>query len=110
MNYVICLTKRRKLLLHNKWFVATELCNRRKDKIKWVFFYKGKEHVAYLSYVKVQVTASRKNVNLILIYGITQSPMMLLTNREIKSKEDVIKVAELYFSRWRIEKYFCAKK
>ena len=75
-----------------------------------MFFYKGKDHVAYLSHVKVQVTASRKNVNLVLIYGITQHPMMLLTNKEIKCKDDVIKVAKCYFSRWRIEEYFRAKK
>jgi hypothetical protein len=36
--------------------------------------------------------------------------MMLLTNKEIKSKDDVIKIARLYFSRWRIEEYFRAKK
>ncbi len=109
-DYVIRLTKRRNLLLRNKWVSATELCNRRKGKIKANFFYKGKDHLAYLSHVKVQVTASRKNVYLVLIYGITQSPMMLLTNKEIKSKEDVIKIAKLYFSRWRIEEYFRAKK
>jgi hypothetical protein len=109
-DYVIRLTKKRKLFLHNKWVSATELCNRRKGKIKAKFFYKGKDHVAYLSHVKVQVTASRKNVNLVLIYGITESPMMLLTNKEIKSKDDVIKIAKLYFSRWKIEEYFRAKK
>src|SRR5690554_1832145 len=109
-DYVIRLTKKRKLLLHNKWVSATELCNRRKGKIKSSFIYKGKEHTAYLSHVRVQVTASRKNVNLVLVYGITKSPMMLLTNKEIKSKEDVIKIAKLYFSRWRIEEYFRAKK
>jgi len=36
--------------------------------------------------------------------------MMLATKKEIKSKDDVIKVARLYFSRWRIEEYFRAKK
>ncbi len=109
-DYVIRLTRRRNLLLRNKWVSATELCNRRKGKIKASFFYKGKDHVAYLSHVKVQVTASRKNVYLVLIYGITESPMMLLTNKEIRSKNDVIKIAKLYFSRWRIEEYFRAKK
>ena len=109
-DYVVRLTKRRKLLLHNKWVTATELCNRRKGKIKANFFYKGKDHPAHLSHVKVQVTASCKNVNLVLIYGITEHPMMLLTNKEIKCKDDVIKIAKLYFSRWRIEEYFRAKK
>jgi len=36
--------------------------------------------------------------------------MILATNKEIKSKDDVIKVAKLYFSRWRIEEYFRCKK
>jgi hypothetical protein len=109
-EYVIRLTSRRKLLLHNKWVPATELCNRRKGKVKLPLFYKGKDHDAYLSHVKVQITASRKNIYLVLVYGITDKPMMLATNKEIKSKEDIIKVAKLYFSRWRIEEYFRAKK
>ncbi|MDD6798538.1 MAG: transposase, partial [Clostridia bacterium] len=44
------------------------------------------------------------------VYGITQHPMMLATNKEVRSKEDVIKVAKLYFSRWKIEEYFRCKK
>ncbi|KSV59463.1 transposase [Acetivibrio ethanolgignens] len=36
--------------------------------------------------------------------------MMLATNKEIKSKEDVIAVAKYYFSRWKIEEYFRCKK
>ena len=109
-DYVIRLTAKRKLLLHNKWVPATELCNRRKGKIKTPVFYKGKERQAYLSHVKVKITASRKDVYLVLVYGITEHPMMLVTNKELKSKEDVIRIARLYFSRWRIEEYFRCKK
>ena len=36
--------------------------------------------------------------------------MMLATNREIRSKDDVIQTAKLYFSRWKIEEYFRCKK
>ncbi len=109
-DYVIRLTAKRKLLYHNKWVFATELRNRRKGKVKLPLFYKGKMHDAYLSHVKVQITASRKDIYLVLVYGITEHPMMLATNREIKSKDDVIKVAKLYFSRWKIEEYFRSKK
>ena len=109
-DYVIRLKSNRKLLYHNKWTLATELRNRRKGKVKMKLFYKGKEHEAYLSHVKVQITAARKDIYLVLVYGITEHPMMLATNKEIKSKEDVIKVAKLYFSRWRIEEYFRCKK
>lgn len=109
-DYVIRLKSNRKLLYHNKWTFATELRNRRKGKIKTSVFYKGKDHEAYISHVKVQITASRKDIYLVLVYGITEHPMMLATNKKIKSKEDVIKVARNYFSRWKIEEYFRCKK
>lgn len=93
-DYVIRLTSKRKLLYHNKWTPATELRDRRKGKIKTSVFYRGKDHEAYLSHAKVQITASRKDIYLVLVYGITEHPMMLATNKEIKSKEDVVRVAK----------------
>lgn len=109
-DYVIRLTSKRKLLYHNKWVPAIELRNRRKGRVKLPLFYKGKMHDAYLSHVKVQITASKKDIYLVLVYGITDHPMMLATNRDIRSKNDVIEVAKLYFSRWKIEEYFRCKK
>ena len=109
-DYVIRLTAKRKLLYHNKWIFATELCNRRKGKVRMKLIYKGREHNAYLSHIKVQITASRKDIYLVLVYGITEHPMMLATNKEIRSKEDVMHIAKIYFSRWRIEEYFRCKK
>lgn len=109
-DYVIRLTAKRKLFFHGKWVPATQLRDQRKGKIRMPLYYRGKEHDAYLSHVKVQITASRKDIYLVLVYGITGHPMMLATNKEIRSKEDVIKVAKLYFSRWRIEEYFRCKK
>lgn len=96
-DYITRLTTKRKLLFNNKWVPATELCNRRKGKIKIPVFYKGKEQNAYLSHVKVKITASRKDVYLVLLYGITQHPMMLVTNKKLKSKDDIIRIARLYF-------------
>jgi hypothetical protein len=109
-DYVIRLTAKKKLLFHNKWVAATELRNRRKGKITTPVIYKGKKREAYLSHVKVQITASRKDIYLVLVYGLTEHPMMLATNKELKSREDVIRIARLYFSRWRIEEYFRCEK
>ena len=109
-DYVIRLTAKRKLYFHGKWVPATHLRNQRKGRIKMPLFYKGKIHDAYLSHVKVQITALKKDIYLVLVYGITEHPMMLATNKKIKSKEDVINVAGTYFSRWRIEEYFRCKK
>ena len=72
--------------------------------------YRGEEHEAYLSHVKVQLTAAKREVFLVLVYGITENPMMLVTNKQILSKDDVMDVARTYFSRWRIEEYFRVKK
>ena len=73
-DYIICLNSRN-LLYHNKWTKATELRNRRKGKVKTNVFYKGKNNEAYLSHVKVQITASRKDIYLVLVYVITEHPM-----------------------------------
>ena len=109
-DYVIRLRSNRKLWFHRKWVPATQLRNQRKGKIKAPLIYRGKKHNAYLSHVKVQITASKKDIYLVLVYGITEHPMMLATNKEIKSKDDVIRVARIYFSRWKIEEYFRCKK
>ena len=109
-HYVIRIKSNRKLFYHNKWTAATELCNRRKGKVKANVFYKGKDRNVYLSHVKVQITASENDIFPVLVYGITEHPMMLATNIEIKSKDDVIRVARTYFSRWKIEEYFRCKK
>ena len=109
-DYIIRHTARRKLLYHNKWTLAAQLRNHRKGKIKLPLFYKGKAYEAYLSQAKVQITASRKDIYLVLVYSITEHSMILATNKLIRSKEDVITVAKLYFSRWLIEEYFRCKK
>jgi hypothetical protein len=97
--------------LHNIGRVVKQkLHNNLTPSIKMPVFYRGKQHQAYLSHVKVQITASRKDINLVLVYGITEHPMMLATNKELKSKDDVVRIARLYFSRWRIEEYFRCKK
>lgn len=109
-DFVIRIRKNRKLFYQNRWFSATELCERRKGKLKMKLRYRGAEHDAYLSHVKVKLTASRRDVNLILVYGITEHPMMLVTNKPICSRQDVMSAARTYFRRWRIEEYFRAKK
>ena len=109
-DYVIRLTAKRKVLYHGKWTPVTELRDRRKGKIKMNLRYHDSDHTAYLSHVKVQITASRKPIWLVLVYGITEHPMMLATNISLTSKDDVIRIAKCYFSRWRIEEYFRCKK
>lgn len=109
-HYVICLTAKRKLFFHGKWIPATQLRNQHKGKIKTVLCYKRQKHEAYLSHIKTQITGFRKSIYLVLVYGITEHPMMLATNKAIQYKGDVVAIAKFYFSRWDIEEYFGCKK
>ena len=109
-DFVIRIRKSRKLYYQNRWFPASELCARRKGKIKMCVRYNSEDHETWLSHVKVRLTASKREVNLVLVYGISDTPMMLVTNKPIHSKKDVKAIAKVYFHRWRIEEYFRAKK
>ena len=72
--------------------------------------FQGEEKECSVSVIKVQITAKKKWINLVLVYGLGETPMMLASNIPIKSKEDVIKIARCYLDRWRIEEYFKFKK
>lgn len=60
--------------------------------------------------IKSTDNSAKKWVNLILVYGLGETPMMLASNIPLKSKEDVIKTVRCYIDRWKIEEYFKFKK
>lgn len=108
--FVIRLKENRKVYFNHKWYKITTLRDSRKGKIKMNLMFQGEEKECYVSVMKVQITAKKKWINLILVYGLCDTPMMIASNIPIKKKEDVIKVARYYLSRWRIEEYFKFKK
>lgn len=64
-----------------------------------------------LTYTKAVLPANKEEYTLVIVYGLSESkPMKLLTNIDIKNKDDVIKIVRLYLSRWRIEEHFRGKK
>ena len=109
-DFVVRLTERRKIFFKGKWYKSTILRDSRKGKIKTKVLFQGEEKECYISHINCQITAAKKNMYLVLIYGLSQTPMMLATNKIIKCKEDVVKILRLYMSRWRIEEYFRFKK
>lgn len=109
-NFVIRLTEKRKLYYKNKWISATALRDTRKGKIKTNVMFGGKITDCYITCVNVQITASRKPLKLVLIYGLGETPMMLATNKPVHCKDDAVRIVRAYFSRWRIEEYFRFKK
>lgn len=71
----------------------------------------NEEYELILSYTKVTLPYNKKEYTLVIMYGLSEEhPMKLLTNIEIKDKDDAIKIARIYLSRWRIEEHFRGKK
>lgn len=108
--FVIRLTEKRKIYRNHKWYKITTLRDAFKGKIKINLMFQGEERECAVSMVKAQITAQKKWINIIFIYGLSDTPMMLASNIPIRSKEDVIKIARNYMNRWRIEEYFKFKK
>jgi hypothetical protein len=110
--FVIRMNDRRTFLFKGKKKNAYEEAVKRKGKIRMELWFDDNDiHEVYVSHTKVTLPSNKKDYELVICYGLSEErPLILLTNREIHSKEDVIKVVRLYFSRWRIEEYFRAKK
>ena len=108
--FIIRLKENRKVYRNHKWYPITTFRDAFKGKINMKLMFQGEEKECKVSVIKVQITAKKKWINLVFVYGLSDTPMMLASNIPIKSKEDVIKVARNYLNRWRIEEYFKFKK
>lgn len=111
-KFVVRLDDARTLLFKGKRRNVEEVSLSRKGKIKMTaLFDDNEEHELMLSYTKATLPYNKKEYTLVIVYGLSEDhPMELLTNIEIKDKDDAIKIARLYLSRWRIEEHFRGKK
>lgn len=89
-----------------------EVSKIRKGKIIYkALFDDNEEYELIVSYTKATLPCNKKEYTLAIVYGLSEEhPMKLLTNIDINSKEDAIKVVRLYLSIWRIEEHFRGKK
>ena len=108
--FVIRLKENRKIYRNHKWYKITTLRDSFKGKIEMKLMFQGEEKQCKVSVLKAQITAEKKWINVVFVYGLSETPMILASNIPIKSKEDVIKIARNYLNRWRIEEYFKFKK
>ena len=77
---------------------------KRKGKVKMELWFEEEKYEASLSHTKVTLPYNKKDYEIVFVYGLSEErPLILLTNRKIHSKEEVIKVVRLYFYRWRVE-------
>jgi len=109
-DYIIRLTSRRKVFRKGKWLSVPTLAAALKGKFKTTVLFQGVEKECYVSHINAQITASKNPVRIVLVYGLSDQPMMLATNKMINSKDDVVSILRTYLSRWRIEEYFRLKK
>ena len=109
-KFIVRIKENRTIYHKGKSWKATILRDSHKGKIKVHVMFDGEDTPCYVSLLNVYIPALRYPMRLLLIYGLTDTPMMLLTNRTVDSKEDVAKIVRSYFSRWRIEEYFRFKK
>lgn len=109
-DFIVRIKENRKIFNKGKWFKATVLRDSRKGKIKTQVWFNGKKIDCYVSHLNVRLTSSRQSVRLLLVYGIGETPMMLVTSKTVNSKEEAIGILRTYMSRWRIEEYFRFKK
>lgn len=111
-EFVIRMKDKRTFLFKGKKKNCYEEAIKRKGKIRMTLLFDDNEvREVYVSHTKVTLPYNKSDYELVMVYGLSEErPLILLTNLSIHSKEDVIKVVRLYFSRWRIEEYFRAKK
>ena len=111
-KFVIRLDDERTLLFKGKRKSVEEVSKTRKGKIRYTALFDNDEEAELLlSYTKATLPNNKREYQLVIVYGLSEEhPMKLLTNIEINSKEDVIKIVRLYLSRWRIEEHFRGKK
>lgn len=82
-----------------------------KRKGKMELWFEDEKIEISVSYTRVALPSNKRDYELVFVYELSEErPLIVLTNRSIYSKEDVIKVVGLYFYRWRVEEYFRSKK
>ena len=109
-NYVIRLKLNRKIRINGTKYSIEDLCSKYIGKYTTKVIYHGRVRKAKLSVVHGCLSGSERPLSIILVYGLSDHPMVLATNLPTNTKEYALRAMRLYFSRWKIEEYFRCKK
>jgi len=110
-NFIIRLKKNRHLRYQNKKLNVRELALRRKGKINFHTEIQGMSYKLKVSHISVEIPSIKgKKLSMVVVYGYGEDPMVLLTNKSIKKKKEVLSVLKAYILRWRIEEMFRVQK
>lgn len=110
-NFVIRLKKNRHLIYQNKKLSVRELALRRKGKIKFQTEIKGKAYDLKVSHIAVEIPSLKGHkLTMLVVYGYGKDPMVLITNKQVRKKDEVLSILKAYILRWRIEETFRVQK
>src|SRR5699024_9756414 len=110
-NFIIRLKKNRHLLYQNKKMSVHDLAIRRKGKINFRSEIKGTVYDLKVSHITVEIPSLKgQKLTMVVVYGYGKEPMVLLTNKQVRKKDEVLSILKAYITRWRIEEMFRVQK
>lgn len=108
-HFIIRMQTNRKYLIKDKKYNIQEIMDKYKGNYTHHIKFQGDylDREVKLSVVPVSLlTSEMKDLHLVLAYGISDKPILLLTNKPVDSKQAAIQIFNSYFLRWRIEEFF----
>ncbi len=111
-KFVIRAKKNRNVIYKNKTVNILELANKFKGKYKLEYKDKGGiKRSVKISIIPIKLCEFKNTeLNLVVVYGFGEKPMMLITNLKSSDNRLCTTVCKVYLMRWRIEEYFKFKK
>lgn len=111
-KFIIRAKKNRSVIYKGKTINILKLANKFKGKYKLDFKDKnGVKREVKISIVPIKHCKFPENdLNLVVVHGFGETPMMLITNLRSNDKRLGVSVCKVYLMRWRIEEFFKFKK
>src|SRR5690625_1264164 len=110
-DFIIRLKKNRHLIYQNKKLTVRGLALRRKGKINFRSEIKGNVYDLKVSHIRVEIPSLKgQKLTMVVVYGYGKDPMVLLTNKRARKKDEVLSILKAYITRWRIEEMFRVQK
>jgi len=110
-RFIVRIKKNRNVIHNGKTLNIEDLVKRYKGKYTMNCTIHREKVNCKITEIPVQLPAfDQKHYNLVVLYGLGKTPMMLLTNCQGSDKRFCNAVIKMYLLRWRIEDHFRFKK
>jgi hypothetical protein len=110
--FIIRAKKNRAILYNGKTINILKVANKFKGKFSLKFKGRdGKTIDCKIAFIPISLPAfPNRELNMIVVYGFGETPMMLISNIKSSDKRLPVVVTKVYLMRWRIEEYYRFKK